>query len=301
MKTKKIILSILTLFIFIVYKNSYGQWIKSDKGMEGKQIKSLAYNNKYIFAGSINTKSGVFRSSDNGKVWTPSLFSVNRIIQLVVHDSIVIAAADNDGIYVSKNNGDNWDAKLTNNQIYAVAYNNDKFYSGTIGKKFYKSSDCGSKWDIVSNTLFQFRSLIAYDSIILAGTTEGVYFTSNGGINWHPTDLTAGLIISFSRFGNEIFAGTHNNGIYKSINNGINWIQFSTIDIDNYLLTLDNFVLSGTYKGGIVVYSCNKLQRRNEGLNKETVYAIIKVDNDILIGTGSSVFRRTICMNPFTN
>ncbi|MCC6866865.1 MAG: hypothetical protein IT280_11990 [Ignavibacteria bacterium] len=301
----KIIKSILFIFIFlniIFIRYAYSQWIKSDKGIEGKQIYSLAYNNKYIFAGSINNNSGIYRSNDTGKSWVQVLPSVNRIINLIVKDSVVVAAADNDGIYVSINNGDKdtWNQKLNGSKIYAVANSGEVFYAGTIGKKLYKSIDKGKEWNYVSDTPEQIWSLIAFDGIILAGTTKGIYFSYNGGVKWQKSDSASGLVISFSRHGNKIFAGTHTSGIYRSTNDGVNWTSYSTKDIDNYLLTLENFLISGTYQGGVVVYSCNSSERRNEGLGNKSVYTIININEEIFIGTGNSVYRRTLCINPFS-
>lgn len=63
---------------------------------------------------------------------------------------------------------------------------------------------------------------------IFAGTSNGVYWSTDGGIRWEKRSSGLGnaIVISFSvSSDNKIFAGTQGNGIFTSTDNGENWEQ----------------------------------------------------------------------------
>jgi hypothetical protein len=68
-------------------------------------------------------------------------------------------------------------------------------------------------------------SLIITGSDIFAGTLNGVFLTSNYGINWKPVNngLTYLFINGLVADGNNIFAG--GGSVYESTNSGTNWIE----------------------------------------------------------------------------
>lgn len=63
----------LLLVCTLLSQLSQAQWVKVTNGMgNSKFIYSLATNEKYIFAGT--SKSGVYKSSDNGTSWIQTSF-----------------------------------------------------------------------------------------------------------------------------------------------------------------------------------------------------------------------------------
>jgi len=68
-------------------------------------------------------------------------------------------------------------------------------------------------------------------NIIYAGTQDGVYKSTNGGINWAPinnvlTNLEVNCLLIDSQHTNTIYAGT-GVGIFKTIDGGENWVLYS--------------------------------------------------------------------------
>lgn len=69
------------------------------------------------------------------------------------------------------------------------------------------------------------HSLHAAGTIVYAGTSNGVYATSNSGESWIPILTNTGTINSVTNNGPYIFAGTSNAGVYLTSNGGVNWIS----------------------------------------------------------------------------
>jgi hypothetical protein len=95
-------------------------------------------------------------------------------------------------------------------------------------------------------------SLIESGQDFYAGTLyNGVWKSTNYGSNWVQTSLSGNQTIpSLAANGNSIFAGATGNGVYVSSDGGVNWIQ------------------------------------KNEGLGNRTVHSLCVITNFILAGTG---------------
>ena len=100
-------------------------------------------------------------------------------------------------------------------------------YAGTSAKGIFKSDDNGNTWQkantgISNLTVF---SIIANGDILFAGTTNGMYRSSNGSV-WQAAN---GGVLQ-NKFINEmivangfLFAGTQGAGLFKTNNNGNTW------------------------------------------------------------------------------
>ena len=132
---------------------------------------------------------------------------------------------------------------------------------------------------------------------IFAGTDQGVFISTNNGLEWVATnsglkDLT---VLSLASNGTEIYAGTLKGGIFTSINNGKDWIEnntgFSPFYPVNALLINSTDLYAGTKNGG-VFRSRNKApwSPMNSGLNSLFIHSLCIKDSFLLAGTNSGVF-----------
>jgi hypothetical protein len=87
-------------------------------------------------------------------------------------------------------------------------------------------------------------SLAVIGTNIFAGTTGGVFLSTNNGTNWTKVNngLTNTSIYSFAISGTNIFAGT-GSGVFLSMNFGTNWIQLNNRLTNTYIVCL---AVSGT-------------------------------------------------------
>jgi len=60
-------------------------------------------------------------------------------------------------------------------------------------------------------------------NVLYAGTSAGVYRSTNGGIDWQTMGLTSQNVLTVKRHRGALFAGTFVAGLYRSTNNGATW------------------------------------------------------------------------------
>ncbi len=180
----------ILLFTIVIGHSADAQWIESNNGIYGGTITSLANFNGHIFAG---TWGGVYHSSNNGNGWEQM----------------------NDG--------------LDNTFINAMAVNgNGKVFAATKGGgRMFMSSTPFANWTIMNTGLptDPIIELDAIDNMIFGITSTGLLFSlMDESPVWTQIQNDLGPINSFSCSGENIFTAT-DNGIYLSIDGGVNWIS----------------------------------------------------------------------------
>jgi len=127
---------------------------------------------------------------------------------------------------------------------------------------------------------------------IFAGTSgnNGVYISTNNGINWTQTSLNKINVRSLAINGSYIFAGTDTNGVYLSTDNGTTWAQTTLNNRSVYSLAVSgNYILAGTGPVtagyGIYVSTDNGTSWTQTSLNNICVLALKVVGNIIYAGT----------------
>jgi hypothetical protein len=107
-----------------------------------------------------------------------------------------------------------------------------------------------SQWVHLGNEMGAYTSVYSFTNIgtdIFSGTTNGIYKSTNNGTNWIQIALDFHQVYCFAALGSNLFAGTADSGVYFSSNNGINWVKTSLADKQVYCLTtLGNNLFAGT-------------------------------------------------------
>lgn len=148
-----------------------------------------------------------------------------------------------------------WNSTSIYKRVWTLARNGDYLFAGTDDGVFTSTND-GINWTSVS--ILNNRSaqvLIVKDNYIFAGTWDGIFRSSNNGTNWIQVGLSEKNCWALGANNNNIFAGTYQYGVYYSSDNGNNWVQTS---------------LNGNFINAIAV-------------NSDTVYA----------GAATGIFRTT--------
>lgn len=197
-------------------------------GPEGGNIWGLAINSqKYIFATTI--RGGVYRSTDNGENWTP----VNNGIG--AYESPCCGAADiavdpQDRLYVqngcriwrSVDNGENWVLTgfafgCTDSSIAIRA--DGIIFAAAQANGVYMSEDHGDNWTQLINGLGgTYVTKVAVDTLgnVLAGTRDGLFRLTDGGISWSPFgEVLQGIEITaldVDPSTGDVFVGTYGYG-----------------------------------------------------------------------------------------
>jgi photosystem II stability/assembly factor-like uncharacterized protein len=172
---------------------------------------------------------GIYKSINNGQNWTQMPLKNQVASALLAKDSILLAGITNIGIYRSADNGNSWE--ISNSSPYQLTnvsqflYVNSEVFVAVKSYGLFKSIDTGRNW--IRMPLYRDGlALLSKDSLLFAGTDQGIYISNNNGNNW--ISIFTGQNNSFpclSQSAGTIFAGTNGSGVYLSTNNGQNWTQ----------------------------------------------------------------------------
>jgi photosystem II stability/assembly factor-like uncharacterized protein len=277
------------------------QWVVDSIGIGNVSVRSLAYSGNNIFAGTINY--GVYVSTNNGTSWNKTSLDDQFIYSLAVDGSNVFAGTYGNGIYLSTNNGTTWtQTSLIDQYVPSLAVSGTNIFAGVYYSGLYLSTDNGTSWSQTSLNSGDVYSLSVSGTNIFAGTyLNGVYYSTNNGITWTQTSLNNQTIYSLLIDGNNIYAGTYySSGVYLSTDIGTSWAQTTLNNRSVYSFAINgNNILAGTDGYGVYLSTNNGTSwvQRNEGLEGVGVpfiYAFCITNNYIFIGTGNSVYKRSL-------
>lgn len=183
--------------IFLVTRNmgvfkgdgSATEWVSKNNGLSSESIQSITINtNGHLFICTDGYKN-IFRSTDNGENWIKidDGFDANSadVIYSNKNDALFIGCYS--GIFISTDNGDSWFSRKQWENISTIK----KIIIDNEGAVFvasdqlYKTTDEGKTWEFLSkDVLYQIYSLAIKDSLIIVGTSEGMYYSIDCGNNW---------------------------------------------------------------------------------------------------------------------
>ena len=192
---------------------------------------SLGVCGNYVFAGT--WAQGMHVSTNKGANWTFSGLDSLELRKIAVNGNNVYAIASGSRLFLSTNYGANWTLKHSYTPyISSLAFSGNNMYAaGDYDLSI--SSDGGTNWINIGigETYNSVYSIATKGSYIFAGTSRGVYVTTNNGSRWTQTALKTGAIGSIIVHGNYLIASTSSfnwtSGVYISTNNGTTWTEKS--------------------------------------------------------------------------
>ncbi len=190
-----------------------------------------------VFLGTYS--HGVYRTTDDGANWTEvnnGIPAASTIREFAVNNTNIFAATRGSGVYTTTDNGISWNSVnngLTTSRVEAMLSNGSQdLFAGTFGKGIFRSTNNGTDW-FEANTDFNAMPVYAYHTIpdgvggqnLLAGTTVGVYLSSDNGMEWNYIGLEGYWVTGLAVIGTDIFASTMGSGVFRSTDNGVTWSQ----------------------------------------------------------------------------
>ncbi len=196
-------------------------------------------NPQHLYAGAAS--GGVWVTNDGGTTWSPRA----QMLPVITISSLVVDP--NDG-----------------NVVYAATGDADGRETPSIG--VYKSTDGGATWAVTGLTYqltdFRYIPKLAIDptngSNVYAGTTEGVYYTRNGGTNWTKVTPDGGNFTVYRdiklRPGSPatVYTVTDAGVFFRSVDSGVTW-QAATAGLPDAASTM-RAVLGVTAADPNIVY-----------------------------------------------
>lgn len=145
--------------------------------------------------------------------------------------------------------------------VYSLAYgSNNTIYAGTWGGKIYKSTDNGTSWTRINNSMNVgfIWALNISNGTIFAATEQGVY--KYNGSTWTLTGLTGKDTHALTSYGGTLYAGTWGFGVFKSTDNGTTWTEINNglgyiLSIQALTVTQNGEVFTGSFGSGVFKYN----------------------------------------------
>jgi photosystem II stability/assembly factor-like uncharacterized protein len=245
-----------------IYKSSDKgiSWIQSFDGLNkfyAYNIKISPSNSSIIYA---TGREGIHRSNDGGKSW-------KYIGGGAAENFIAIDPTNSDIVYVAHvpiftefwlwrtiDGGNIWEKKLISQTRFDfiefdpanpnTIYTRYTDYSKSV---LCKSTDRGETWELINTPASPTSMLISKENsfVIYIGSRDGVYKTSDGGINWTYLGLSednSNIILSFApEDENIIYASVYGKGVFKTTDGGLNWEERNNglLSINTTSLILD--------------------------------------------------------------
>jgi ligand-binding sensor domain-containing protein len=281
--------------------NNGTNWTSIGTGLIGTYVNALAFSGVNLFAA---TDGGIFLSNDNGISWNRMIKGITNphVRALAYYKKKLIAGIDC-GIYLSNDNGEIWipiDKDLVEPYVVCFAMSNTTLYAvrmntATMPTSAILNTEDGMNWTKVETGLI-IQSLAVRDTIIFAGTINGVFRSTNSGNSWMAinnglTDVVNTLAIS----GQYLYAGTYS-GVFRSNNDGASWTPINDGLIEPYISTLISSgpnIYAGTFNSGIFISRVDDTSWTaiNSGLTNLQIRSLIASDTNIFAGTeGGGVF-----------
>jgi ligand-binding sensor domain-containing protein len=156
-------------------------WNNIRVGLTDTNVTAIAVIGTNIFAGTVasggNDEGAVFRSTNNGTIWTKTNLPDAAVYTLAVNSTNLLAGTTK-GFFISIDSGASWAARdlgLTNTTVASIAILEPNIFAGTDGGGVFLSSNNGLNWKNVSAGLMDsnINCLASDGSHLFAGLYDG--------------------------------------------------------------------------------------------------------------------------------
>lgn len=251
--------SILLSFL-LLSTISFAHW--NSKGPYGGSVKCFAVVDTNVYAGS--PTGGVFRSTTS---------------KITAWKSVA--------------NG------LTSGKINTLSSIGTTVIAGSADQGFYLSNDLGANWTQRNNGLSDknIQALLVSGINIFAGTTNGIFLSTDTGKTWFNTGLVNTSIAALAISGSDIYAGT-NKGILVSTDNGSSWtaINSGLVNTNVTSLAISGITIFAGTKGGL--YSANTASdaasfnwsNADTTFTNKTINGLVVAEGALYLATNSGIY-----------
>jgi len=240
---------------------------------------------------------GFIRSSDEGNTWIQLSSTLTPRSIAVNNNGYIFAGINTGSLYRSTNNGLNWEiVNYGANGVRKILLKHNGVIFTAFPPYVNFSTDNGTTWSRITPMGMAGANDMSLDSSgnLLICNSNGVFKTSNDGVNWLQI-CTIPSLISIAVSGNgTIFVGNSYGIIYISGDNGANWavalnqeVPGGGSSVMDILIKPDGKIFAGFQHIGIF-RSLNEgllWEKSNNGLTNQRMAGFTVDGNKIFAGT----------------
>ena len=299
-----------------------GQTFAVLKGVDGESVRALAIAPSDPQVIAVGTLTGVFLSRDGGRAWkriTPKGHpDLRNIESLSFHpgDPRILYAGTWHLGWKTLDGGAEWvpvhRGMIDDSHVMTltVDHRNPQTVYATACTGIYRSTDGAMEWTKLTGIPYSSRRTRAFyqgggdGSLLIAGTTEGLWISEDRGGSWRlatPRELVINSLLV--QPGGAIVLGTEEAGVLRSSDRGQTWIASNTGFSERFIsdLLFDTrahrllvAVAGDPRYGGVFVATGARgpWTHLGEGLEGRQVLSLALLDETILAGTDDGIFAR---------
>lgn len=294
---KKIIF--LGTFLLFILTKTDAQWEKLN--FTSQYNYTIEMFNGIMYIGAYN---GVYRSTDTGKHWglfmngITSNYGVTQVYSFKeIEGNFYLCCSD--GVYRLSHDQAKWEVFCNLPSALSIIKMENEFIIGTWGNSIYRSSDNGGSWTSEwenNQEIYIFFSLIEWKNYLYAGTSRGIFKSSDKGRSWVRSDSL--YVSELKIIDDQLYAATIN-GVLKRNENNLGWNNLGLEYYNPQNINIYNDKVFSTTNLGLYVKT-NKsnrwlpAQRGAEGIGEQQTIQTIIVGNNIYLLTAISLWVREL-------
>lgn len=311
----KYFLTLIFILTIIPKTTLLAQWTII-QGVPAGEFSSIYENNETLYAGSGNV---LYFSTDAGYTWTePGIIKeeVDFISSILKVNNIIFVGTYSYGIFKSSDNGVSWlpfNSGLSSIlDISNLVQRGDSIYAGTIGNSIFTSKIDGNLWSsfnegIPLNIAGTVYSLYNFKGRLITGSGMNayIYYNDNGTYTWTGIPFTlfvpqGAAMLAFINKESTLY-GIGSQGIYKSIDNGLNWEYFNPgigdIEIGAFYIFEETIFAMLTKSNRTYYFTCNNNSNQWSTFDYQqgaTTYGFIIYDSKIFAARLDGLYYRDL-------
>ena len=236
----------------------------------------------------LGTYAGLYYSTD-GKNWYQSNVTTG-VFKKVVYDDGMWLAGCTSGLYYSTN-GMTWNiSNMPNGTCDVISKGGNIWVAGGYNIGVYYSTD-GQTWTLC---LDEDARCIRYDcGRFMCGSTSAIHYSFDG-ITWTKSSISNEASCSDIAYGNGAWISVWASGIYRSIDNGVTWVEVGPT-INGILCGANRIVYgdglwiaSGNPYKSPVLYSTDGITWTQNNITNDYFASILKANGIWVAGSGNS-------------
>ncbi|MEO6095687.1 MAG: hypothetical protein ABIW76_08405 [Fibrobacteria bacterium] len=246
------------LFALLATRTAYPQWTQVNSGPGGNTPQVLAVEGGNLWSGT--EMDGLFRSVDSGLTWS----KISGMTEWGINEFLPFGGnlfvGSRFGLFRSRDAGISWSQLplIPGVWITCLAAESGKIFASGGAGPLMLSADSGNTWSQLDAATSGFRTIARNENILFAGGSNGAMLSTDSGKTWRPTgEPLEKNIISLLVNGGQVFAGTSYEGVYRTADNGRNWVHASMgLGSESGAITAlaaqGNALFAATASGGIL-------------------------------------------------